>query len=236
MKSNPLHLLEKRYPRLKEQEFSYSADDLLSAVDTPAGKAEVLYLADRKDFEKCVIALAYRNDPEKTIPASMGASTIIGLANYEKYENGEENYHDTIVVLSALEYSAVPCESVGLEREDWIRKSVEIRKYHELTHYVSRKLYPENKNAIRDEVLADMNGIIAAFGHYDTEIARTVLGTEGATYREGARLQNYCDNPDEIMSAVNRLIDTFKENEKPDVFDNLKNIEENRIGWDITCT
>ena len=44
-------------------------------VDTPAGKAEVLYLPDRENFEYFVRVLAHRCEPVE-VPTSMGAIMI----------------------------------------------------------------------------------------------------------------------------------------------------------------
>lgn len=275
--THPIEILSRRYPQLcleiREGEkdtpeykasvlggeqpknkpaFSYNENDRLELVDTPAGKAEILFLADRGDFEHAMRALAYRCEPVD-IPKSNGASAISGIINWEKlrphvdvdfeqFISDKSNYLDRLILLSYGDYSAVNAQSMELEKNDWLEKSVTVRKYHELTHFVSGKLFPDNKEAIRDEIIADMNGLIAAFGDYNTQYAKLFLGTETGEYRPGGRLQNYCDNPEETLTRANGLISllsgvftSWKES-NPDtvypegIFDFLLYIEKNRIG------
>lgn len=202
-------------PLNRRPDFSLDPGDFLEHAATPAGEAEILFLKKREDFEHAVMALAYRCEPVE-LPASMGASHISGLINWEKIhshmreyvsaggtdEDGEfrkftsekSNYLDTVILLSSGYYSDVGCEKIGLAENDWLRKSVIIRKYHELSHFFSRRLYPENREAIRDELVADMIGLIAAFGYYDVSAAELFMGIEGETYRNGGRLQIYCSD------------------------------------------
>ncbi len=225
-------------------DFSFSPKDRWMRVDTPAGCAEILLLEERKDFEHCVRALAYQCEPRE-IPSSMGATTISGLINWEKihgyldeYEaNGgknrdfafriftadRKNYTDRIILLSSGWYSAVEPRTVGLSDEEWTEKSVTIRQYHELTHFICRTLYPENIDAVRDEIFADMIGIFAAFGRYDVSLAKVFLGIEGEQYRKGGRLENYLESadPNDFIAKAVRLIDWLAQKSEPyrgDVF------------------
>jgi len=238
-------------------DFSLDEDDKLSDVTTPAGTVQVLFLHQRGDFEHAVRALAYRCEPVE-IPSSMGATSISGLINWKKIhdhieaylcEGGTDtasefsrftgirsNYLDCLIVLSSGEYSNVPSEKTGMDKTDWLKKSLMIREYHELTHFYCRKLYLENKNEIRDEILADMIGIIAAIGRYEENYARSFLGIEGLSYREGGRLQNYTEkkNLEPAISEANRLIDLFSGVADQFLGDNLFQlidyIEKNKIG------
>ena len=235
-------------------DFSLSDKDSFELVETPAGTVEVLTLADRADFEHCIRALAHRCE-NAVLPKTMGASTISGLINWEKIRThqkeylsagGEDwdgefaaftadkrNFRDTVIVLSCGNYSALSAEDAGYEDSQWLSLSHEIRKYHELAHFVSRRLYPENKEAVRDEVLADMNGIIAALGHYDAELAGKFLGVRGGRYFPGGRLENYVP-AEELANAVERtakmlevLERDFSAPSKP--FEHLMTIEKNKI-------
>ena len=198
----------------REPAFSFAEGDTLTYCDTPAGRAEILFLADREDFMHAYRALGYRCEPAD-IPPSVGAATIIGLFNWEKIHAHEEawlaagntdwpaefarftsdksNYVDTLILLSTGPYSSVPAGWVGLEAEEWINKSIQIRKYHELTHFVCRKKAPGKKDALRDEIYADCIGLLAAFGEYDTHLAEVFLGIESETFREGGRLSHYAE-------------------------------------------
>ena len=201
-------------------------------ADTPAGPAEILYLGDRADFLHAYQALAYRCEPTP-IPASVGAVTVGGLINWEKihthraaylaaggqdwdaefdrFTADRKNYRDSVILLSGGDYSNVPASRVGLAPKAWKEMSFTIRKYHELTHFVCRALYPADIDALRDEVIADSIGLVAAFGAYDTALARLFLGVEGGVFREGGRLSHYA-GADELPAAVARvsaLIDSY---------------------------
>ena len=196
----------------REPAFTFAAGDTLTCCDTPAGRAEILFLENREDFVHAYRALGYRCEPAD-IPPSVGAATILGLFNWEKIHAHEEawlaagntdwpaefarftsdkaNYVDTLILLSAGPYSSVPAERVGLDPGEWIGKSIQIRKYHELTHFVCRRKAPEKKDALRDEIYADCIGLLAAFGEYDTHLAEVFLGIETGVFREGGRLSHY---------------------------------------------
>ena len=213
--------------------FTLSGKDRLTTAETPAGRAEMLLLDDRKDFEHCVCALAYQCEPRE-IPASMGAVTVGGLINWEKIRSrlredaandgknpdaafrlwaaDKKDYTDRIILLSSGWYSAVGPETVGLPAEEWRAKSVMIRQYHELTHFVCRTLFPDDIDVVRDEILADMIGIMAAFGRYDDRLAGIFLGLEGGRYR-GGRLENYVERRDlaEAATFANDLIARLKD-------------------------
>lgn len=191
---------------------------------TPAGEAEIMLVSDREDFEHLYHALAYRCEPVP-IPASVGAVTISGVINWEKINShrtqyllqgntdwGDEfrrftadksNYCDTIILLSSGPYSSVPAEQAGMTEQEWAAKSATIRIYHELTHFICRKLYPEKKDEIRDEIYADCIGLTAAFGRYDPRLAKTFLGIEAETYRKGGRLEHYAPEctEEDILTA-----------------------------------
>lgn len=215
--------------------FVTSPYDELSLHNTPAGSVEVLTLWDRVDFEHCIQALAYRCEP-RTIPPSMGASTIRGLIDWGKIQRHREayflgggrdwhqefkrftaeksNYLNCLIVLSSGYYSSIESKELGLTPDEWNEKSLIIRKYHELTHFVCRELYPNEIDVVRDEVIADMIGMVAAFGEYDTELAKLFLGIEGLTYRVGGRLENYIgqdDNIEEVASNASHLINELAE-------------------------
>ena len=217
-------------PSDSEPDFSFSADDSLQTVATPAGKIDVLSICDRGDFEHCIRALAHRCE-NRDIPPTMGASIISGLINWEKIRKHKEeyvagggddwsaefarftsdsrNYRDTIIVLSRGYYSALSPADAGFPEKEWLELSYTIRKYHELAHFVSQRLYPENKDAVRDEILADMNGIIAALGHFDAELESKLLGIRNGKYVHG-RLENYVEadkHADAVLRARTILAD-----------------------------
>lgn len=158
-------------PVLNPVPFPFSESDTLTTEETPAGTAEILYLADREKFVRAYQALCYRCEPVK-IPDSVGAVTIRGLIDWGKIRQHQaeylstggddwnmefkrftidrKNYTSTLILLSSGEYSNVSAQTVGMERDEWLNKSLIIRKYHELTHFICRSLYPERIDAIRE--------------------------------------------------------------------------------------
>lgn len=225
-------------------------------VDTPIGKTEVLYLEDRDVFEYFVKVLAYKCE-DVSIPKTTGAIFISGLNNWRKIEDhqneylkdhteeewdeefdrfvsNKENYKGQVLLISKGYYSATPPSVVGFDEDTWIKLSKEIRIYHEITHQISRKLYPSHKEAIRDEVIADAIGIIGALGLYDKTLHQKVLGIIDGEYIKGSRLENYIEESklDEAIKYTKELIDKLEPicvntNLKP--FDLLMKIEEEYI-------
>lgn len=183
--------LKEHYPRLKEVEFTYSDKDEFKPEQAPAGTVESIYFYERKDFENAVIALAYKLE-KKPVPASMGAVFLDGLPDYAEMTKKK------LIILSRGGYSGLKGSDVGFDEDEWFEKSLCIRKYHELAHFNQRILFPENTDALRNEIVADMTGLLAAFGRYDSKLAKAFLGIEGDTYKKGGRLENYLPDNMEI--------------------------------------
>ncbi|MDO5440363.1 MAG: hypothetical protein Q4F12_02365 [Erysipelotrichaceae bacterium] len=214
--------------------FSRNPLDKLESVITPVGEVEVLSLIDRDDFIHAVRALGNKCEPVD-VPDSTGAVAIFGLNNWEKVRAGKDNYKDSFIILSSGNYSNVTCDMVNeitnndysLTKDSWRDKSITIRKYHELTHFVMRKKYPEDIKAIRDELIADSVGIISAFGKLDERLLKLFLGVESDTYRKGGRLENYEGGSIEHIPDIIKQIDHLKElfNDNNDIDDIWNNIE-----------
>lgn len=258
-------VLRGKLPRECVCPFAMSEQDSFQEMDTPAGKAGVYFLYHRGSFAYVVQILAYRGEP-RPLPASMGAVTIRGLNNWRKiyahkarylaagntdwnaefrrFTQAADNYKDTVILLSNGYYSAVSPEEAGFSAKDWNQHSRTIRTWHELAHVVSRRIYPENQETIRDEVVADCIGLLAAFGTYDPRLAGLFLGITEEGYRAGGRLENYISNPAadrevtqellertrRIMEALRRAVDDFDGREP---FQCLQMIEERRIGIEV---
>ena len=197
--------------------FTKDPDDKLETIKTCAGDVEVLSLRKREDFVHACRCLGHKCEPAD-IPDSTGAMAIFGLNNWDKVREGLDNYKDSFIILSSGNYSNVSSSDiyketsgeVDLSEEEWIEKSITIRKYHELTHFVMRKTYPDDIKFIRDELIADSIGLIAAFKKFDTRLIKLFLGIEGETYREGGRLQNYEGGSNENIPDVLKMIDDLK--------------------------
>lgn len=203
--------------------------DRIEMETTPAGDVRVVTLGNRKDFELVMRGLmAAKKGPLAQIPQSQGAAMLTvfnwpriyaHLALYPEEEKNrqfqeftsvKENYVDTLVVLSRGPYSNVSAARMGCSEQDWLELSDTIRRYHELTHVICRRKYPEMINPVRDELVADAVGLYAAYGFFDPEMEKKFLGIQGETYTRG-RLENYTDQPGQITPMICRELADMKQ-------------------------
>ena len=210
--------------------------DRKEIVETPAGTVVVVSLRNRADYELFVrCMMAAKEGPKAPIPASQGASTLVAFnwpriyahreqfmeeqraAGVEEPDWSEEfsrfisvpaNYQDLFVVLSWGPYSSVTAAEAGQSENTWLETSYAIRKYHELTHVICRRLYPDRIDGVWDELVADAVGIYAALGHYDAALEKRCLGITGERYT-GGRLENYSDNAEKLAKPVSEMLDRF---------------------------
>ena len=197
--------------------FKRSEKDSCVTIVTPAGSVRVITLYEREDFELFLQIVAHRCE-KKEISKTQGASMLDGVINwrriearhkafyreetergvtdpdwnaeFERFTSDKKNYLDALILLSVGPYSAVSAERAGFTKEEWVGYSNNIRKYHEITHFVCRRLYREKKEPVWDELAADAAGLYAAFGKYDIRLAELFLGIEEGRY-VGGRLENY---------------------------------------------
>lgn len=194
--------------------FMGSPQDSLALAHTPEGDVTVVTLAERKDFETFLQIMLYHCEPETILP-SVGAMTLDGLVNWAKirrhkeaflkdhlfwawgeefkaFTSRPENYRDTMIVLSTGPYSNLSPEEAGFSPEAWMDISQTIRTYHECTHVICRRRYPGKIDALRDEIIADCIGLLAALGRYDVPLAGKFLGVTPKGYT-GGRLAHYLE-------------------------------------------
>ncbi len=214
--------------------------DSLAWETTPAGTVPVITLRRREDFELFLQIMACRCVPA-AIPATQGASILDGVINWTKirahreeflrargpegdweaefarFTSEKKNYTDALIVLSWGPYSAVGAEKLGLPESVWLERSHTIRRFHECTHFICRRLFPEKKDAVWDELVADAAGIFAAYGTYDPTLAELFLGLEKGVYT-GGRLENYLDGDqdrpkrlDALAKKIRPVLDRFAE-------------------------
>ena len=146
--------------------------------ETPAGTVPVITLGERADFEVFLQIMAHRCTCAQ-IPRTQGAAILDGVVNWTKIREHEAaylaaggtsegwsdefarftadkaNYKDALIVLSVGPYSAVDAARAGFSEEEWLSYSHAIRKAHECTHFICRRLYPALKDAVWDERVAD---------------------------------------------------------------------------------
>ena len=218
--------------------FTKDPKDSLETIVTCAGPVEVLSMRKREDFVHACRCLGHKCEPVE-IPDSTGAMAIFGINNWDKVRANMDNYKDSFIILSSGNYSNVGNKDIyketngeiDLNEEEWIEKSITIRKYHELTHFVMRKTYPDDISFIRDELIADCVGLIAAFGKFDVRLLKLFLGIEREVYREGGRLQNYEGGDKKNIPEILKMIDELKlkaikhENSEPQtIYENIKDL------------
>ncbi|MCR4770741.1 MAG: hypothetical protein K5855_00380 [Oscillospiraceae bacterium] len=202
-----------------------SVHDRDETADTPAGPVRVITLGDRRDFELVLRGFtAAKTGPLTPVPKSQGAAALTVFnwkrinahlsrfpqeeraAEFRRFTSVKENYTDMLVVLSRGPYSGVGAEEVGLSEEEWLDRSDTIRRFHELTHVICRRLYPDDIDAIRDELIADAVGLYAAFGRFEPETEKLFLGFRGGRY-VGGRLENYTDEPEKHAGLIFEELD-----------------------------
>ena len=193
----------------------------LQIHQTLAGKIPVIIANNRDDFVALVQGLTKKNEPT-LIPGSMGACIVRGYNNWNRIKryrqqwsrrnllfNSEsdwqlefkklipqkELYQDSFIILSRGNYSNVTADNLGLTADLWQTLSLKIRLEHECTHYLTSRLLGSMRNNLLDEVIADYQGIVAANGSYRADWFLYFLGLETASYRKGARLENYRGSP-----------------------------------------
>jgi hypothetical protein len=194
----------------------------LRVHETMAGGIPILVVPERDDFVALVRALSGRNEPEP-VPDSMGACIVSGLNNWDRVsrhrkafearrEAGEaglewsdewkrlvprkELYQDRFIILSTGPYSAARAHSVGQEETAWLDVSLAIRREHECTHYLTRRVFGKMRNHVLDELSADFVGLMNAWGRYEARWALLFLGLEDhPRFRQGGRLELYLGQP-----------------------------------------
>ncbi len=218
--------------------FKCSAEDSLQQDNTPAGPVPVITLHERADFELFLQIMAHRCVP-KDIPATQGAAILDGVINwtkirahkeefllkngpdadwdseFDRFTSDRKNFKDALVILSSGPYSAVSAEKAGFPDTEWLKLSHIIRKTHECTHFICRRLFPDKKEPVWDELVADAAGLFAAFGRFDPQYAELFLGIRGKKYT-GGRLENYIDGDedrqerlDSLASEIHRTLQRF---------------------------
>ena len=190
-------------------------------ADTPAGQVRVVTLGNRQDFELALRSLmAAKDGPLTPIPESQGAAMLTlfnwprihahlarfpeeeRAAEFKRFTAVRENYVDMLVLLSRGPYSHVDAAAVGETEAEWLDHSDTIRRYHELTHVICRRQYPGDVALIRDELVADVVGLVAAYGRFDPLLERRFLGIDDNGRYTGGRLGNYTDTPEALTGAV----------------------------------
>ncbi len=187
-----------------------------------AGRIPLLISRCREDFESLVRALSRRNEPWP-VPRAMGAQMVAGFNNWarlaelrqaweatppaeratptwnaemERLQGHRDLYQDRFILLSDGPYSGVAAAEVGVGEGRWRELSLTIRREHECTHYLTRRLFGAMRNNLLDELIADYLGVAVAAGRLRPEWLLRFLGLEDVPrYRAGGRLEIYRGSP-----------------------------------------
>lgn len=205
-------------------------------LPTIAGTVPVLTPATRADFERIVQAFTERNEPVP-VPPAMGACIVSGLNNWDRIAAHRERwarsqpgggsdaawneefarlvpqkalYQDRFIILSRGPYSKTAAADANIAEQEWLDRSLVIRRDHELTHYFTYRVFGLLRSHASDELIADFVGLAGAFGEYRGHLARRFLGLEGfPAFRPGGRLEGYRGKPplsDEAFALLTRLV------------------------------
>ncbi|MGF7217835.1 hypothetical protein GGR92_004012 [Spirosoma lacussanchae] len=200
-----------------------------------AGNVPVLIVPDHGDFVRLVQCFLHKNNP-MPVPASMGASLLNGLNNWERIHalkrswlrtNPAETwtqefsknvlpnpglYKDKLILLSTKPYSNVPADRLGLTEAAWAAYSLSIRLEHECTHLYTLRRFGCATNNLHDELIADYMGISKALGTYRKDWMLAFMGLEAyPAYRKGARLENYLGDTNLTPEGFSQLTAIIKQ-------------------------
>jgi hypothetical protein len=189
---------------------------------SPAGRIPLLIARRRAEFTALLRALTKRNEPVP-VPDAQGALMVSGYNNwsrvgelrrrwealepaaretvswaeeFQRLQPQRELYQDRFILLSDGPYSAVPAADLGLSDAEWRAMSLIIRRDHECTHYLTRRLFGSMRNNVLDELIADYAGLVGATGRFRAGWFLRFVGLEDfPRYRAGARLDLYRGKP-----------------------------------------
>ena len=188
------------------------------------GLIPVLLPGGRGDFLTLIRAIIHQGEPHD-IPASTGSMFVNGYRNRRRYLmvrhamasgvlqpewRDPQLWRDKFIIVSAGPYSGVGHQTFGYSEKEWAEVSLRIRIEHESTHYVARRLFPQLKFGLQDELIADFAGIVQATGKFTANMFLTFMGLENfPAYRAGGRFENYQKElqvSGESLSAVEKLL------------------------------
>jgi uncharacterized protein DUF7005 len=195
-------------------ELKYPSEFRLVLHDAGFGSVPALMPKGREDFRALVQAIMGRNEPIE-VPDSMGACVVAGYNNwgrihrmksqflvdhpfeswaqrFAEIRKSPELYTDQFFIISDGPYSGVSSSALDLAEDSWCELSSQIRLHHESFHLFCRRFHGTMQSNALDETFADFMGLIQSLGTFDQSWFYLFMGLEREQYREGGRLQNYC--------------------------------------------
>lgn len=191
--------------------------------ETAVGAVPIVHTPHRPDFETLLRCLAGGNEPIEVSPRQ-GACLLTGLRlpaaahdRSQRPRSASESPRTRLIVLTdgpyaGLEASAVAAVNGGLGDAEWLDASRTIRRAHEVAHFIAWRILEIRPHRLHDEVIADWAGLLAAFGHYDPALARTILGvTEHGRAVDGGRVELYRSTDPALRQAPDQTLERAAE-------------------------
>ncbi len=214
-------------PGANLEHFLTSDEDELREVSTPAGPIEVLFLAERQDFETFLQIVGHKAQPVP-ISRTVGAMTYIGLADWGAVAKARAEYEAAggtqwaaefgrltkqpgtfrmqFIVISEGPYSNLSADETPYDSARWVIISREIRLHHECAHVVCRRTMPDVIAPVWDEVTADVTGLLCATGEYDAKLAAKFLGITPDGYAGGRLVEYLTEEQQERVDVIAREV------------------------------
>lgn len=140
-------------------------------AETPQGRLPVITVGQRADFELLVGALSSR--PHQQISSALGAMFFTKLLGPS--QSGKEVEH-RLIILSSGPYSGLSHTHIQLTEAQWLACSLVLREHHELAHYTVRRLAGKTTGGLVEELLADLEGCLAAGGSHFLRHLPLIMG------------------------------------------------------------
>ena len=199
-----LHFLQDAFA-LPIEQFPLQKPDALqiNLNSTNGGRIPVIYTGCHDDF--CSMDALVNGYPAiEELPLTVNALTIDAKAAGMQ--------HHRVILLGNAPYSNIPASALGLDEDDWLRRSTTLRRAHECAHYETLRLFGGMVNHALDEIIADTIGQIAAFGNFSAHRQRLFFGLESGGETCTGRLTFYCRKVipwerKEVYKAVDRVLD-----------------------------
>jgi hypothetical protein len=164
----------------------------LEIYPAAAGRIPLIVAEDRYDFLSLCRAFAGKEIPLEP-GASVGAYFVSGLFGSQPDTRQAGGLaRDRLILLSCGSYSNVEHSALGIGQDEWRKLSFVIRREHEATHYLIRRVVGRLRDPLYEELLADYSGMRSAFGKFRAEWFLRFMGfNNNATARDGARVLHY---------------------------------------------
>jgi len=175
----------------------------LSLFETGAGAVPLVEVGARSDFLLLIGRLTRRG----SVPVgdSMGSCFVGGIVNRRRRASFDLLSAQGLLPISALPslchdrailiwtgggYAGLDASELGLPEVDWLAKSALWRRIHEGCHHVVRRNFPGHSFGLRDEIIADFDGLWQSCGSPDLHTLSLALGLEEGASSAG-RIAGY---------------------------------------------